>query len=91
MPDGAGQMQRRGVNADDIVHPQHQPRTIGEVLELMDVHAQLARLVGILDLHAVDFRSIAQRLDQLPERNLARVVAHARLADRPCDADLARR
>src|SRR5246127_3549167 len=86
MPDRAGQVQRRGVNADDLVHAQHQRRAILEALELVQMHAKPARFVAILDLHAVNL-DIAQRADQLENRNLARIVAIARLADRPRDAD----
>src|SRR6516225_1228640 len=86
MADGSGQMQRRGIDADDLIHAHHHRGAIGEVFELMSDHAQLARLVGVLRLNAVDFH-VAQGLDQLPNRNFARIVAPARLAYRPCDAD----
>jgi len=86
MTNGSSQMQRCGVNADDLVQRHHQRCAISEVFKLMNVNAESARFVYALNLHAVQL-GVAQRGHELRKRHFARIVTVARLAYRPCDTN----
>ena len=69
MPDGAGDMQRCGIDADDFVHQRSERGAIGKVFELGDMHAEGLCLIGALRLQAVKLGIGRERIDEQRERD----------------------